>query len=390
MERKKILFCIRDFAHGGIPKCLQQLLTLIDTSKYEIDLFCGYQEGVYKGQMPNCNVIPQDWLFWAFMANYRKQKGVVRYVAIAIKTIRSLLKRVGFDWYEFHIKQMAKRLQKRNYDTYVAYSEGFPTQLCSYVNSQHKICWIHCDYDWVASAVEDLGKELSFYSSFERIIPVSKATEDAFCRTFPQLAARTMVINNVIDIDSIKLRISQPLDSCDSAYFSKDRFSILSVGRICYQKHFELIPITARKLKERGLMFHWSIVGIGPDNELQSVVNEIELQNVSDCVSLLGPKTNPYNYMNQSDLFVVTSRYESYPTVINEAKIAGTPIVSTNFNAVNEIMDERYGLIVPVEQLADAIEKMMIDKGYYSQIKDNLSTFEYSNDAILNQIYDNI
>lgn len=382
--KKKVLFCISDFAHGGIPKCLQQLLTLIDTSKYEIDLFCGYQEGVYKGQMPNCNVIPQDWLFWAFMTNYRKQKGVKRYVAIAIKTIRNLLNKVGFDWYEFHMKQTAKRLQKSNYDTYVAYSEGFPTQLCSYINSQHKICWIHCDYDWGVSAMIDIGKELSFHSSFERIIAVSKTSRDSFCRKCPSLAHKAGTINNVLDIEGIKsLALNAPDISLSSSIFN-----IISVGRVCAVKQFFLIPQIARELLNRGHDLKWYIVGSGPDMEVQLVKDNIAKHQVENNVFLLGPKSNPYPYIKGCDLLALLSFSEAFPTVINEAKIVGTPIVSTNFNAVNEIMDERYGLIVPVEQLADAIEKMMIDKEYYSQIKDNLSTFEYSNDAILNQIYD--
>lgn len=161
--KRKILFCIRDFAHGGIPKCLQQLLMLIDTSKYEVDLFCGNQDGIYKGQISNCNVISQNWLFWAFMTNYRKQKGWRRLVTIIIKLGRAVLKKTGFDWYEYHMKQTAKKLERKNYDSYIAYSEGFPVQLYSHINSSHKICWIHCDYDWV-SVLDDVQKENLLYS----------------------------------------------------------------------------------------------------------------------------------------------------------------------------------------------------------------------------------
>lgn len=385
--KRKILFCIRDFAHGGIPKCLQQLLMLIDTSKYEVDLFCGNQDGIYKGQISNCNVISQNWLFWAFMTNYRKQKGWRRLVTIIIKLGRAVLKKTGFDWYEYHMKQTARKLERKNYDSYIAYSEGFPVQLYSHINSSHKICWIHCDYDWV-SVLDDVQNENLLYSSFQQIIPVSKATGDAFCRKFAKLKNKFLVINNVIDSKTIKLHKLLDIDKCDTNYFPKDKFNILSVGRICYQKHFELIPITARKLKDKGLQFHWNIIGSGPDNEVQSVIDEIASLDVSDCISLLGAKSNPYNYILQSNLFVVTSRYESFPTVINEAKIVGTPIVTTDFNAVHEIMDERYGLIVSLDHMADAIEKLMIEQEYYKQIKSNLSTFEYDNEAVLKQIYE--
>lgn len=65
---KNILFIIRDFRQGGIPRCLQSLLALLDNTKYHCDLLCLHQDGPYKDAMPNCNILPQDKTLYRLLA----------------------------------------------------------------------------------------------------------------------------------------------------------------------------------------------------------------------------------------------------------------------------------------------------------------------------------
>ena len=57
----KLLICISDFRQGGIPRCLQSLLTHIDTERVAVDVVCLSHEGPYSEQMPRCHVIAEDW-----------------------------------------------------------------------------------------------------------------------------------------------------------------------------------------------------------------------------------------------------------------------------------------------------------------------------------------
>ena len=83
MGKKKVLFCIRDFNHGGIPKSLSSLLSIIDKDKYDITLFCAFQQGYYKSVFSQYNVLPQDKLLYWFCVNYKSLSGIKKVLAFA-------------------------------------------------------------------------------------------------------------------------------------------------------------------------------------------------------------------------------------------------------------------------------------------------------------------
>jgi glycosyltransferase involved in cell wall biosynthesis len=73
---------------------------------------------------------------------------------------------------------------------------------------------------------------------------------------------------------------------------------------------------------------------------------------------------NPYPYMAQAALFVLSSKWEGLPTVLVEALYCGAPVVSTDCpSGPSEILqDGRYGQLVEVgnvASLAQAMEKML-------------------------------
>ena len=68
-----------------------------------------------------------------------------------------------------------------------------------------------------------------------------------------------------------------------------------------------------------------------------------------------GPRDNPYKYLARARVFVMTSNYESYPTVINEALILNVPVVSNDIPSAYEMLTPGNGLITDVEHMADAI-----------------------------------
>ena len=67
-DMNKILFIIRDFRQGGIPRCLQSLLSYLDRDDYCIDLLCLHQDGPYKNAMPNCQILKQDPALYRLLA----------------------------------------------------------------------------------------------------------------------------------------------------------------------------------------------------------------------------------------------------------------------------------------------------------------------------------
>jgi glycosyltransferase involved in cell wall biosynthesis len=57
------------------------------------------------------------------------------------------------------------------------------------------------------------------------------------------------------------------------------------------------------------------------------MIKKLHIQN---RVNFLGFKDNPYKYMAQADLLVLSSRYEGLPNVVLEANACGLPVVAYN------------------------------------------------------------
>lgn len=341
---KRILFIIRDFKQGGIPRCLQSLLPMVDRDKYAIDLLCLYQEGPYKNAMPNCNVLPQDKVFVHLLAFGKNLTPIKHPVTFAYKITDKVLKHLfGFNFLDHHIEKVGKSLSGK-YDVVIAYSEGIAAQIAARIQAPSKIVWIHNDYSFECAR----GDAGTTFEPFYRIVCVSEATRTSFIAKFPEYAFKTITIYNIINDEFI----------CKSAMggaeLSENYFNIVSIGRICYQKNFDVIPSIFTKLpKDVQKKSKWYIIGNGPEDEVKRLKTVIQESQLDDKCILLGAKDNPYPYIKRANLFVLTSRYESYPTVINEALVLDTPVISVDIPPVYEMLDK--DRIYSLEKLPDAI-----------------------------------
>jgi len=161
---------------------------------------------------------------------------------------------------------------------------------------------------------------------------------------------------------------------------------ILAAGRFREQKNFPLL-LTAFAALQASLKCRLIILGDGPQrSQLETLITTLSIQ---DSVSLAGQVANPYNYMKQADLFVLSSNFEGLGNVLVEALALGTPVVSTDCpNGPGEILqDGQYGTLVPVGDagaLTDAMRNSL-DVGVRDQAHAAVQryTAEASADAYL-------
>jgi glycosyltransferase involved in cell wall biosynthesis len=122
---------------------------------------------------------------------------------------------------------------------------------------------------------------------------------------------------------------------------------ILGVGRLNQQKDFgTLIRAFAQLRTQRPVKL--IILGEGEEQQvLEALIKDLGL---TDDVDLLGFVENPYAYMAQSSVFVLSSLYEGLPSVLIEAMATGVSVVATNCKSgPSEILDQgRFGRLVPV------------------------------------------
>ncbi|UCD97598.1 MAG: glycosyltransferase [Chloroflexota bacterium] len=197
-----------------------------------------------------------------------------------------------------------------------------------------------------------------FYPWADGIIVVSNGVREDMSRlTNIPLKRITVIYNPSVNSSEVLEKSRAPLDH---PWFKPGQPPVLvAVGRLQIQKDYPtLIKAFAevRKVQPARLM----ILGEGIEREtLEGLIAEL---GISQDVSLPGFVKNPYAYIAQSSLFVLSSRWEGLPTVLIEALCCGTPAVSTDCpSGPREILKNgQYGTLTPVGDV-DALSQAIIE-----------------------------
>jgi len=138
----------------------------------------------------------------------------------------------------------------------------------------------------------------------------------------------------------------------------RSKYRIVNLGALSEQKNQALL-IKAFSLISDKIDVELVILGEGPLRyELEKLVSDL---NLKEKIQMPGFITDPSQWYEESDLFVLSSIYEGLPMVLLEALTFGLPIVSTDCKSgPREILcNGKYGKLVPVGD-ADALAKSML------------------------------
>jgi len=178
-------------------------------------------------------------------------------------------------------------------------------------------------------------------------------------------------LSEVIDPDSIEVIYN----GIESAKFSQtvkpiweehngntNHIVIGNAGRMSRQKgQLQLIPI-AKELKSRGHSFTMLIAGNGGlENQIKE---EIEINDLSNEIILLGYVEEIQRFMTSIDIFVLTSHWEGFGYVLVEAMLQKKPVVGFDISNIPEIIQHnKNGLLVAykdIQDMADKIEQLIL------------------------------
>ncbi len=208
------------------------------------------------------------------------------------------------------------------------------------------------------------------YGKAKAVVAVSQGVADDLVENISIKRSNLYVIYNPINIEIISKESKKEVEH--KWLKNKKRPVILSVGRLTKQKDFPTLIKAFAKLREKKEI-KLIILGEGEDREkLEILIKELKLEN---DINMRGFVDNPYSYMLNSDVFVLSSIYEGFGNVLVEAMACGTPIVSTDcLSGPAEILENgEYGRLVPVgdinalvraikETLKNPIDKKIIQE----------------------------
>ena len=164
---------------------------------------------------------------------------------------------------------------------------------------------------------------------------------------------------------------------------NKNVLSIITVGRLVFQKnHIELLR--AANIIKNKLNFHITIIGRGDKkDELQ---NYIKNNGLKRFIKIINYTKNPFPYIKNSELFILSSIYEGLPNVLLEAIVLNKFVISSNCpTGPSEILSNgKGGLLYQPNNETDLANKII----FYSKnkqfcqkkidfAKKNLNKFNY-------------
>lgn len=333
---------------GGAEKSLVSMLNLLPDDKYEIDLLLLRDEGSFRNSVPeHVNVLSVDFPYECLVVSpknikYYLNKGIRYFIKKLYSLVKLKTRRyLSMDQVLWEIWRDEIPVHDKQYDAAISYIEGIPNYyVLEKIKAARKIIWVHNEYSKLGYNAD---YDLTYFQNADAIVTISELCRSCLINTFPSIASKFHVLENLTDPSLIKKMAEQEIDDPQFT-IQYDGLKILSIGRLHPQKQFDLAIKAARIIKDSGIRFKWYIIGEGSlRHELEQQIRESLL---TEDVLLLGVRKNPYSYMKLCDIVVQSSLYEGKSIVVDEAKILNKPIVATRYETVYDVIaDYKTGVI---------------------------------------------
>ena len=372
MKKKVLVVGITMAAAGSEKAFLSFASHAIDYNRYDVDLLLAKKEGDFLDRIPEeIRVLEMEEMGEIFTLNRENAFQMIRKHFLARNPLRLfsllpyILKRLtsrnaGIKTFAAHriwLEMMRKMpMLEKEYDVALAYwGDRTMFYMIDKVKAKKKIAWLHFDYG--KPPREDALYE-KYFNACDRVITVSSEIENSLKKALPSIASKVMTVENTIDRDEI-LRLSK----ADADF--EDDFSgvrILTIGRICEQKGYDLAVPAVAKLRAEGYPIKWYIIGRGSLEEEASLMEKICVCGAEESVRMLGVRKNPYPYIKSADIYMQPSRHEGKPIAVEEAKVLCKPILVTDYTSASEQLEN--GMLGKIKNISE--------EGIYEGLKELL------------------
>ncbi len=350
MTRKKILFFIESFSGGGAERVLYTILKYIDRDRFEVTVLVMSDVGVQSEAFHQLGI------------------RIVNVLGNKIRIFNNLKYKLLYNILPTKIA-LGWLLKGLEADTYVAFVEGYCTKVFSRLSAKKKkIAWVHIDLDtfpWTVNKgiFKNFDEERRAYSKFNKVIGVSQSVTTVLRDKYRLPDAK--MLYNPID----EARIKRLASSDDNMPICSRSFNMVSIGRLTRQKGYDKLIQMMPDIIASNPNVKLYIIGEG--EERKALEYEIKRLQLEDNVILTGFMDNPYSLLKKMDLFVCSSRAESFSLVIAEAMIIGLPIISMECAGPCELLDfGKYGILCKsYEDLCKSITAVANDRELQNSLR---------------------
>ncbi len=381
---KKILFVTNNLETGGVQISLLNLIREIHND-YDVTVCSFYLKENYRALLPdNVKLIGTKSPFRFFGVSQDELKN--KPLEFILRFVWGVLIKI---FGRTRIIPLMSVFQKTigEYNCAVSYlHEGHPKSIyggCNdfvlrKVRAKKKVAWLHCDFEQ-CGANNSFSKKI--YSQFDKIVACSDGCKDSFVRCMPEFADKCVSIRNCNDYANIIKLAGNGIE------YDKSVFNIVTVARLSKEKGIERAIEAVKYCIDRGLKINYHIVGSGVEElNLKKIVSDY---NLDKDIIFYGNQINPYKYMVNADLFMLTSYHEAAPMVFDEAACLGLPVLATRTTSTDEmILKSNAGFVCDNAQssITKALNEIILDCTSIRSIKQFILRKKYDNHNIISQL----
>jgi len=341
----KILITNYDMHYSKINNSLLDFIHSIDLDKHKVDLLLMETGELILDLDKRVNVIYyKDYMLMPSKFLYKYKKDHI---------VRDLYNQQRFAF-------------KTKYDVAISYygHNNYIDMVSASVKANKKIIYVQNSLTDISNSMKKVL--LNKYSYFDNIVFTTKNNMDIFNNIMPELKDKTLYINNIIDSKRV-IKLSKEKTTINLG----KSFNIVNISNLNKENHIDTLIDIHRYLKEKGKNVKTYVIG---DGELSyKLAEKIRKYNLIDSFIMLGKQANPYNILNQANLYINISSSDKFNNTLLEAAVLGIPFI-TNDTIVNReivsLLPINNGKLSVIEEIPKNIIKYM--KEY-----NNKATFDY-------------
>lgn len=232
----------------------------------------------------------------------------------------------------------------------------------------------HLAKDYTVAAAVSNAAGVPFILTRHVLFPMSRAHRLLLRRASFVIAPSNAVAANLrkegifTEDKIVTIRYGLNVESFSAKTISREAHVIGAIGNLDPVKGFDILIHSARVVANRMPAARFRIVGEDRsgdghnERDLRSLISELGLEKI---VALSGWSADVREELASFDLFVSSSRSESFGFVIAEAMLSGVPVIATETEGAKEIISSpSLGRLVPLgspDKLAEAILDLLND-----------------------------